>query len=56
MYEAVVDYKCGEKENSIKNLKNSIKGDPLTMDYFMQLCPEVKEDKDFINNLIKQLN
>ena len=44
MYEAVVDYKCGDKDNAANNLNTAFKIDPLAKENFYSYCPEAKKD------------
>lgn len=53
MYEAVVDYKSGDKNTAAENLNTAYKLDPLAKENFKSYCPEAKDDQDFQNKLIE---
>lgn len=54
MYEAVVDYKTGDKNAAANNLNTAFKIDPLAKENFNSYCPEAKTDIVF-QNMITEL-
>lgn len=51
LYEAVIDYKCGDEENAARLLDQANETDALAYPNFKSYCPESEQDINFINLL-----